>query len=139
MKVLFVGSNPGSQNPNCTAFHSSSRSRKTIDEWLKGVDVEISFINVADFKTPNNRPLLTSEIRACLPSLASKICLHKDFKIVAVGCIADKALRLLSISGHHSMPHPSGRSRKLNDPLFVASAKNALILFIKGYNINTGV
>lgn len=139
MRVLFVGSNPGSQNPDGTAFHISSRSRKTIDEWLKGIDAEVAFINVADFKTPNNRPLSASEVRACLPALASKICLYKDFKIVAVGGTAEKALRLLNVPVYHSMPHPSGRSRKLNDPLFVASARNALILFIKGYNINTGV
>jgi uracil-DNA glycosylase len=139
MKVLFVGSNPASASPDNTAFHPSSKTRLKLDKWLVDLDVERVFVNVADYKTPNNRPLSSREIRSLLPSLAAKIEAYPDAKIVAVGATAEKALRMLRITWYHSIPHPSGMNRKLNDPLVVKSTINALILFIKGYNIDTGV
>lgn len=91
-----------------------------------------SYVNVHDQKTTSNRPLSTSEMRAAIPSLRDKISLHSDHKIVAVGSTAAKALRMAGYEDFLSVPHPSGRCRKLNDPDFVAQTKNALISFIKG-------
>lgn len=139
MRVLFVGSNPGNASPDDSAFHPSSGTRKKLDSWLHGVAVECAFVNVADYKTLSNRALSSKEMRDCLPALRSKIAAYPGYKIVAVGSTADKALKMLNVDGYHAMPHPSGRSRKLNDPLFVASSINALISFIKGYNIHTDV
>lgn len=139
MRVLFIGSNPSSASPDDSAFHPSSGTRKKLDSWLHGVAIECAFVNVADYKTPSNRALSSKEIIGCLPGLRSKIAAYPGYKIVAVGSTANKALKMLDVDGYHAMPHPSGRSRKLNDPLFVASSINALISFIKGYNIYTDV
>lgn len=138
MKVLFVGSNPGYASPDNSAFHASSKTRLTLDSWLGGVDCERHYVNVADYKTPNNRALTSKEIRSLLPSLQSKIESYKDCKIVAVGSAAAKALKLIG-ADFLAIPHPSGRTRQYNDKAFKAATINTLILFIKGYNINTGV
>jgi uracil-DNA glycosylase family 4 len=138
MKVLFVGSNPGSASPDNSAFHPDSRTRTTLDSWLKDVDCERHYINVADYKTPNNRALTSKEIRSLLPSLEAKIFASRDCKIVAVGSAASRALRLIG-ADFLAIPHPSGRTRQYNDKAFKAATINTLILFIKGYNINTGV
>jgi uracil-DNA glycosylase family 4 len=138
MKVLFVGSNPGSASPDNSAFHPSSKTRLTLDSWLRGIDCERHYVNVADYKTSNNRALTSKEIRSLLPSLQSKIESYKDCKIVAVGSAAAKALKLINVD-FLAIPHPSGRTRQYNDKAFKAATINALIFFIKGYNINTGV
>ena len=138
MKVLFVGSNPGSASPDDSAFHPSSKTRTTLDSWLSSVDCERCYVNVADYKTPNNRALTSKEIKLLLPSLEAKIFSHKDCKIVAVGSTAAKALKLIG-ADFLAIPHPSGRTRQYNDKAFKAATINTLILFIKGYNINTGV
>lgn len=138
MKVLFVGSNPGSASPDNSAFHPSSKTRLTLDSWLRGIDCERYYVNVADYKTPNNRALTSKEIKLLLPSLEAKLAAHQGFKIVAIGSAAAKALKLIG-ADFLAIPHPSGRTRQYNDKAFKAATINALILFIKGYNINTGV
>jgi uracil-DNA glycosylase family 4 len=138
MKVLFVGSNPGSASPDNSAFHPSSKTRTTLDSWLKDLNCERHYINVADYKTPNNRALTSKEIKSLLPSLETKISVYENHKIVAVGSAAASALRLIGAE-FLAIPHPSGRTRQYNDKAFKAATINALILFIKGYNINTGV
>jgi uracil-DNA glycosylase family 4 len=138
VKVLFVGSNPGSASPDNSAFHPSSKTRLTLESWISNVDCESYYINVADYKTPNNRALTSKEIKLLLPSLKVKISAHEGFKIVAVGLAAAKALKLID-ADFLAIPHPSGRTRQYNDKAFKAATINTLILFIKGYNINTGV
>ena len=139
MKVLFVGSNPGNASPDCTPFHPDSRSRKVLDSWLRDINVEAAYVNVYDQKTPGNRPLTSSQIKASIPSLRTKIASYPTFKIVAVGAAAAKALKIAGISGCLSIPHPSGRTRSYNDKNFTDKTVKTLILFIKGYNIDTGV
>lgn len=134
MKVLFIGSNPGLKSPDTTAFHADSKSRKTLDSWIKGLDVAVSYANVCDYKTPDNRPLKAAEIREAVPGLLEKLANYRDHKIVAVGSTAKKALDAAGVVDYFSVVHPSGRTRQLNDPDFVAETINALISFIKGYN-----
>jgi hypothetical protein len=137
IKVLFVGSNPGLSSPDDTPFHPSSRSRRTLDSWTKGLDIDTSYVNVCDFKTPNNRPLKQSEIQDALPGLILKVSIYSNYRIVAVGKTASRALGMANITKYHTVPHPSGRCRLLNDEQFVANAVSALIYFIKGYNNDT--
>ena len=137
-RVLFIGSNPGVGSPDLTAFHPSCMSRKKLDSWIASLDIHACYVNVVDQKTPGNRPLKVDEIRSALPSLVEKLAQYGDFKIVAVGNAATKALMILGIKDFHPLPHPSGRCRKWNDPDFAAQTRNALISFIKGYNIPTG-
>jgi|APGre2960657505_1045072.scaffolds.fasta_scaffold68698_2 hypothetical protein len=138
MLVLFVGSNPGTKSPDNRAFHPESRSRKTLDLWVKDLDVECAYVNVCDFKTPNNRPLRSIEVRDAVDSLVRKIHAHPSAKVIAVGATAKLALQIAGIKDYHSVPHPSGRTRQLNDPEFVRQTVNALISFIKGYNNDAG-
>lgn len=139
MKVLFVGSNPSSSSPDGSAFHPSCRSRKTIESWISGLECDARYENVSNVKTPQNRPLSLREIKDALPDLSSRLSAYEGFKIVAVGAAANKALQTLGVHNFMHIPHPSGRTRVYNDPLVKAATINALILFIKGYNINTGV
>lgn len=139
MKVLFVGSNPGNASPDCSAFHLTSRSRIVLDSWLNGLDVEAAYINVYDEKTENNRPLSSRQIKDSIPLLRNKISLYDSYRIVAVGAAATKALKLVGGVNFLSIPHPSGRTRSYNDKNFTEQTVKTLILFIKGYNINTGV
>ena len=132
MKILFVGSNPSASSPDCTPFHPSCRSRKTLDGWISGVNNEIVYMNVSDNKTPGNRSLSAKEIRESIPSLREKLLQHSNHKIVAVGTTATKAMHLIGCTDFLSVPHPSGRCRKLNDADFVARTKITLISFIKG-------
>jgi uracil-DNA glycosylase len=117
MKVLCLGSNPGNASPDITPFHEMTRSRKVLESWFKDLDVEIYFANVAEFKTPNNRPLNMTEIKKSAPSLRKKV---EGFdKVVALGKAATYAAALSGIS-FLEMPHPSGRNRLLNDKDFVS-------------------
>jgi hypothetical protein len=138
MQVLFVGSNPGSKSPDGSAFHPQSRSRRTLDLWVKGADADYAYVNVCDFKTPDNRPLKLKEIRDSVASLTIKIQNYPNAKVVAVGKTARVALELAGIKGYHHIPHPSGRTRQLNNPDFVSHTVTALISFIKGYNNDAG-
>lgn len=139
MKVLFIGSNPSSSSPDNSAFHPSSKSRKTIESWISGLECQIRYENVSNNKTPLNRPLNSREIRDALPDLKARLSLYESYRIVAVGATAKKALQALEINDFMHIHHPSGRTRTYNDPLVKIATINALILFIKGYNINTGV
>ena len=111
--VLLIGSNP-SQRSECSvsAFHASTRSRKTIETWFRDIPCDLFFTNVIDHPTENNRPLRVSEIRDAIPSLHHKVTGYN--KIVALGKTAAKALDIAGIE-YFEMPHPSGSNRKLND------------------------
>ena len=117
-KIILLGSNPGNASPDTTAFHPDTRSRKILDQWFLNIHADISFANVRDQRTPNNRPLRVSEIRACLPWVRRKT--DGFDKVVALGKTASKALELLGDVEFVEMPHPSGMNRLLNDADYVA-------------------
>lgn len=112
MKVLLLGSNPSEASPNKQPFHPSTKSRQILDRWFDGIETEMSFINIRDEKTPNNRPLRVSEIRDALPRLREKI--DGWDKIVALGKTASKALSMLGNVDYFEAPHPSGLNRFWN-------------------------
>ena len=120
-KILFVGSNPSCSSPDNSAFNLSTSSRKILDSWLRelGNDIVVAHCNVSPYKTIGNRPLSAAEIKRALPELLTLINEHADFKVVALGHAAARALTLLRIT-FHAMPHPSGRNRKLNDKSYTA-------------------
>lgn len=110
LKVLIVGSNPSQASPDNSAFHPSTKSRKTIDKWFAGIPADLHFINVSNEKTENNKPLNSHQINPIRTQLES----FKNYKIIAVGKTAENVLKHAQID-HFAMPHPSGRNRKLND------------------------
>ena len=135
MKVLCLGSNPGNASPDITPFHEMTRSRKVLESWFEDLDVDIYFANVAEFKTPNNRPLNMTEIKKSIPSLKDKV---EGFdKIVALGKAATYAAAFAGIS-FLEMPHPSGRNRLLNDPEFVSLKIKELKEYIDEYHRTQG-
>ena len=115
-RILFVGSNPSNTSLTEDAFHESTRSGKILASWVASLQGEKAYVNVSNQKTENNRPLTTSEIRACLPKLALDIA--GATKVVALGKTAAKALSMLGIQ-FCEMPHPSGCNRLLNDTKYV--------------------
>lgn len=133
--VLFIGSNPATAATSTYPFDISSKSGKTIREWIirAGITGNATFYNVANRRTPNNRPLKKSEIEAALPMLQravewEKSFQRKDIYLVAVGKTAQQALTLLRLP-FYAMPHPSGLNRQLNDPQFVEEKINGLKKF----------
>lgn len=134
MRILFLGSNPSIKSGSLKPFWYDTKSTAVLAQWidLTGVSVEnVSFLNVSNIPTPNNRPLKVSEIKANLKRLAGEI--EYDYypeKIVALGRAAEKALTLLHIP-HFAMPHPSGLNRKLNDKAYVAEKINGLKNYLK--------
>lgn len=131
-KVLFVGSNPSAKSPDSSPFHLDSKSRKTLDKWISNLDVDVSYINVLDVKTPNNRSLSAKEIQNSLESLKYKLSVHDGYKIVALGATAKKALSHIDGVKYLHIHHPSGMTRSYNDPSFKEKTIDTLIKFIEG-------
>ena len=135
-RVVFIGSNPSIKSAKLTPFWRDTNSSKVLKSWLEHLQDEedVSFYNVSDTPTENNRPLKVSEIKANLQLLKYKLdtySLYKvPIKVVALGKTAEKALTLLHIP-HFAMPHPSGLNRKLNDKAYVGEKLKALIEFIQ--------
>ena len=112
--IVLVGSNPSRVSPDNSAFHSSTKSRKFIDSIFANHDYEISYINLIDYKTPNNRPISRSEIRSNLDKIKQKFDGILNKKIIALGKTASDGLTLAEIK-HFALPHPSGLCRFWND------------------------
>ena len=100
-----------------------------MDGWFENIDVELVFVNVSDHRTPKNRPLRMSEIRACLPSLKERT---RGFdRIVSLGRQSSVALTMAGVS-HFQMPHPSGACRFWNDKEAGRSKIDSLRAYIRG-------
>lgn len=139
-KILFVGSNPSQSSASNIPFYGDTKSLDTINKWIQqlqtdGLTVSVDFINVCDFKTLNNRPLKTSEIKAALPSLRLKLDQYSSTTIITLGKTAEKAMTLLRLT-HYAMPHPSGLNRKLNDSNYVAEKINGLKELLKSVQVS---
>lgn len=132
-KVLFVGSNPSTKSLDNSAMHESTRSRKTLNSWTSGIDIDVYFCNVVDHITENNKPISRKQIIANLENLLLKIRGFNCDHVVALGKSASYALHLVSID-HVEIPHPSGLNRKLNDKGVVDGIKNRLRDMTKGKN-----
>ena len=132
-KVLFVGSNPSQKSNSVTPFWHDAKSTKILSTWTSKLELEnviFCFANVSNFPTPDNRPLLVSEIKASLPILEHDIrFIIMPHKIVALGKTAEKALTLLRLD-FYAMPHPSGLNRLLNDPAYVEEKIKGLKLYL---------
>lgn len=123
-KVVFLGSNPSCSSPYDDPFSHCKSATKILSEWIPAIGLtrdDVYFVNVANYKTPKNRPLKKSEIKAELPRLAVQL---KGHILVALGKSAQQAVALLASLNLLSaddlkktvcMPHPSGLNRQLND------------------------
>jgi hypothetical protein len=111
-EVTIVGSNPGKRSPDCSAFHPATKSRKTVDSWFKEENVRITYMNLVDYKTKDNKPLKKSEIVAELDKIRNKFA--NKTNIIACGKVASMGLNLAGMC-YYEMPHPSGLCRIWND------------------------
>lgn len=132
MKILFIGSNPSQSAGIYTPFWVHTDSAKTLAKWIDmlGPIDQLLFNNVSPVATPNNRPLKVSEIKHNLDRLRILVAMNDGAKIVALGKTAEKALNMIN-ERFYSMPHPSGRNRKLNDPAYLEEKIKGLKLFLK--------
>lgn len=113
--VVVVGSNPSKQSPDCTPFHKKTKSRQSVDKWLEGINCEIIYMNIVDYKTESNKPLRLSQINVVeTRNKFTKLTEYQYCKIISCGDLADKALKAAKIV-HFAMPHPSGLCRFWND------------------------
>jgi hypothetical protein len=112
--IVLVGSNPGSQSPDLSAFHPSTKSRQFIDNIFKGSNYNITYLNLVDAKTPGNEPLSKSAIQSELENIKLKFQSYPNSKIISFGKSASDGLTLAGIR-HFAMPHPSGLCRFWNN------------------------
>jgi hypothetical protein len=112
--IVFVGSNPSTASPDASSFHPGTRSRRVVDEWISqtGYNIKPIFLNVSDTPTSGNQPFKVTDLH--LSMLAIKLGQYADCAVVALGKLADEALKKCHIY-HITLPHPSGRNRLLND------------------------
>lgn len=115
-KVLIVGSNPSQKSPDLSAFHESTKSRKTIDGWFGDDGWYVAYDNLVDFQTENNKPLSKAELDANMSWIEENMRQWKrlGYKIVACGKGASRGLKLAKVE-HFEMPHPSGLCRFWNN------------------------
>ena len=139
IRVLLIGSNPSQKSSKTVPFWHDTRSRMVLDKWLLNAQIPIEyldFLNVSNQPTPNNRPLKTSEIQACLQRLEKDITKHvRPDYIITLGKTAEKALVMMKITetgyDYYAMPHPSGLNRQLNDPKFIQEKIKGLQNYLK--------
>ena len=135
--VIFIGSNPSNSAFSNVPFCESTKSGKTLRDWIWKLEIsmQVERYNLANKPTPRNRPLNIAEIKKALPALENHIeFMHYkskcNIKLVAVGKTAHKALTLLRLP-HFEMPHPSPVNRQLNDKEFIKSKLNKLSQYIQ--------
>lgn len=140
-KVVFLGSNPSERSSSTVPFWNDTKSLTILSGWIESIEEAQNsyFMNVANYTTPGNRPLKTTEIKAELDRLRSEIDdLGENVKIIALGKTAEKALTLLGKS-YYGMPHPSGLNRLLNDKAYVEEKVNGLKNYLSAHPINNNV
>ena len=115
IEIVLVGSNPSQTSPDNSAFHPSTKSRKFIDRIFAGSGYNMTYMNLIDHKTDNNKPISKSQIRQNLDQIKDKFELKTGAKIVALGKTASDGLALAGVA-HFALPHPSGLCRFWNDP-----------------------
>lgn len=123
-KVVFLGSNPSCSSPYNDPFSHCKSANKMLNEWIPALGLtrdQVYFANVANYKTPRNRPLKKSEVTIEIPRLAVQL---NGKIVVALGKTAQETMSRLIESGLVPsnqrdriiyMPHPSGLNRQLNN------------------------
>lgn len=110
--ITIVGSNPGNASPDCSPFHPDTKSRQFVDKWFEGGLYDITYFNLVDRKTKENKTLSKRDIRQHLGQIKQK--LHAKANIVACGRTAAMGLEMAG-ELFFEMPHPSGSCRFWND------------------------
>ena len=132
-KVIFVGSNPSEKSPDLGAFHPKTQSGKRLQQWIEeaGISEAVS-LNISNSKTTKNKPLTTLEAADLSYDLENRIRNHMEAgtKVVALGNTAEFALSYTDLE-FLSMPHPSGRNRKLNDKVYANEQLEKLKKYVK--------
>lgn len=138
--IVFLGSNPSHAANSSAAFCASTKSGQTIRSWIAKLGLiatRTSFYNVANRRTPKNRPLNKKEIKVAAPGIKTHIeyleMLYKEkIHVVAVGKTAVEAMKLLDMP-FYEWPHPSGLNRQLNEPGFIEEKIKGLQEYLKTF------
>lgn len=131
-RLVFLGSNPSCRAKGRMPLVGGGSSARNLDSWLAAIGIgraDILCLNVSNEPTPNDRPLKASEMRAEIRRLKY---LLAGRLVVALGCGPSYAAGILIGLHINRDPeveridppiqvfpfhHPSGRNRKLNDPI----------------------
>jgi uracil-DNA glycosylase len=120
--LILVGSNPTLENAkdangNYLPF-KGTKSAAVIKEWVSKLGFDFSKVfltNAYPHPTPKNKAPASREFKKYSPQLF-QVC--QGHLAIALGEVASAALNLAKVP-HLSLPHPSGRNRKLNDPKYL--------------------
>lgn len=108
-KILLVGDKPSSKNLDPKVAFVGTPSYKRINDWVKSMGF--------DFK----RVVLINRVDPAFHTCVIYATLQ-GYKIIALGVEAQRALQILGVTKFFTLPHPSGRNRKLNDKAFLSKA-----------------
>lgn len=96
-----------------------------LNEWMKTLGFEYySFVNVFAF------PGAFKLSQVDYDYLAAVAAEHGDRPVVALGGVASTALKRIGVP-HFTLPHPSYRNRKLNDPTEEKCALERCVEYIR--------
>lgn len=114
MKVLFVGSNPSKKNLKSEQPFIGTRSHDTLLQWIAALGVSDYTLTNASDKVAYR---LTNED---IDYDRLEDLIVKNDVIIALGRVAEKAVKATGRKSYVYLPHPSPRNRVLNDKAYVA-------------------
>lgn len=112
--IIFVGDQPSSKNIDARIPFVGTVSYKRLLEWCYKMDIDVTDVIIVNRN--GIRPYGTSFVEFC-GNCVSVDYQHED-KVIALGEKAAEALSKVPVS-YFTLPHPSGRNRKLNDKRYV--------------------
>ena len=123
MRVIFVGLSPSTKSLNPDVPFYDTKSGITLKRWIDLLGL------TKDHCAFTNCNPIVGATKADMVHLSNQIellehCFGNETVFVALGTVASKALTKLGVL-HISMPHPSPRNRKLNDPNYIINILSA--------------
>jgi len=108
MKVLFVGSNPSEANLKTEQPFIGTRSHKKLLQW-------IDWLGVEDYTLINASDKLGSVTLGDMNFDRLQDSMIRHDVVIALGRVAEKAVKTAGRKDYLYLPHPSPRNRVLND------------------------
>lgn len=126
MRLLFVGQNPAYPNQDAWRAFEGTASGRRLNQWLYELGAtEVTMINAS----PRLGRVTQSDVDPTI--ILGAILKYHPVRVVALGRFAHEALVRLSVE-HFTLPHPSGRNRKLNDKEWVRAQLSMCRAWVSG-------
>ena len=113
MLVLFVGDKPSSKNTDPNMAFLGTKSGETLEKWIRHMNVDwFRTINQVDAEFEDN-------VLDAVNNLYPVIALGNNAQAALINLMNKNALVKFRSYLFYTLPHPSGRNRKLNDKKYV--------------------